>query len=92
MFFKRTLIGGHIAPARDWFVVLAVAAIAVIASLAWNVWFFWSTVREEITDVAANTGNDADANLITQVEELFLVRDREANQYRSEFIFVDPSR
>lgn len=90
-FFHADSSRGYIHPERDWFFLVILAVVCMIGSAFWNGWFFMEvkngkTVDEEVPTIPFM------AAPAESVADVFETREVEEARYRTEYLFVDPSR
>jgi|GEM_PF-1729094 len=78
-------------PGRDWLLLLGASGIVLLASVVWNTWFFLRVVEEGVGNIGGG-----DATLAPYetgaAEEIFLMRETKASEYKEVHTFIDPSR
>lgn len=89
--FRKT---GPVAPnpARDWHIMIALFVVLIVVSIGWNVWFFLAVVSQEPTVGTAVSTEPQAADSVTKARELFDKRTTEADHYRTDYRFNDPSK
>lgn len=90
--FKPKEGAKHLNPARDWLLLLAISALALIASIGWNAWFFFATLAGEPAVGSVETEQKPETSSVEKAQVLFELRATEAERYRSEYRFNDPSK
>jgi len=87
---KNLRYGDTIHSARDWIIVVALFLVGIFVSVIWSTVFFLDVVnREAAASSIAETPLDTEK--LTEVRNAFEGRVEEADRYRSEYRFIDPS-
>jgi hypothetical protein len=84
--------GTHPHPIRDWFVILGMSALLMGVSAGWNVLNFLQVTVVSQKDTATPSAPVFESARVDEVEKVFSKRKEEADRYRAEYHFVDPSR
>ncbi len=82
--------GTNIRPARDWLILTALFLIGIVVSIAWSTVFFFDVLNQE-SAASAVAETPLDTKKLMQVHGAFEARLEEAERYRSEYRFIDPS-
>ena len=90
-FFHKDSSRGYIHPERDWFFLLMLAVVFVLGSVVWNGWFFLTVKNGKVPDEEVPTIPFMAAPA-ESVVDVFEAREAEEARYRTEYLFVDPSR
>lgn len=90
--FKHAIrTGARIHPVRDWFIVLGGAAILLGCSIGWNIWTYLHATALTEGSVPTATRPVFDTKAVEAVRSAFEARATEAEKYKKEYRFVDPS-
>ena len=84
--------GDRLRPVRDWFIILAVVGAIFLISIIWNSWLFLSVIGGDTIGSASPPPPSLSTGSVESVYEVFEARAEEAQKYRTEYRFVDPSR
>lgn len=79
-------------PQRDWIVVLIGGLILILSSVWWNTWFFFSTLHDASVVLTPVHEENIDTAVIEKAKVFFETRAQEAQRYKTEYRFIDPSK
>jgi hypothetical protein len=85
--------GKRLSPGRDWTALLLIVLAVLLISVGWNLWLFNRAVNGDVIgDQFVQPTATIDQSTLEKVEDIFILRAREAASYRNgTYSFVDPS-
>ncbi|MGB4076837.1 MAG: hypothetical protein WBK28_04010 [Minisyncoccia bacterium] len=91
--FLSLRYGTRLRPHRDWLLLLSFMGVLLVASLAWNTLHFFAVVeRDSSVNAEVAAPRALDRTMLTQTRAALDAQAAEDERYRSEYLFVDPSR